>query len=470
MIRDSFLVGQQTYPSRLPPGLQDVPSGPDLPALQEAVKEQVLERKVLTGAELAKKCRKGRTKGESDSQFFGRVSQLHLENKGLTRMPDSKENPLLHSCVKVRALFLDGNHLSVLDNIGFAKRLYDLYAKNNRLESVMDLVDLGYLERVFLEGNRLAFLDTIFPRSLTELFLSDQGPFPDPRDQLSFSVEASHSLATLRVLHIQGNNISNLQFLHPLVSLVELNASDNNVTALREVGVLCGELASLEKLDLTNNPVCKDKEYRVHVLLGAMRLWELDGKEVAEKERFYLRRRYLGPAQKPQRSQQQQQQQQALRRGGGRGPVPINRQNRNAMGKQSKSTIHSQHMRKVPFSGLGLTGSKATQHSRGYSPPMVSTGDFAHHSSSSGQSSRFILSSNSYDQRVPQQQQLERPSEPRYGSSTESPNMEDHGGWQGDDQGEQPPEVFIPLDYIQTMDRPQAANGEGDDRKTRPRF
>ncbi|XP_072296019.1 nischarin [Eucyclogobius newberryi] len=155
-------------------------------------------------------------------------------------------------------LDLSHNDISAVDDsVKIIPKVEFLDLSHNQLTSVENLQHLYSLVHVDLSQNRLC------------------------------SLEAAHTrLGNIKTLGLSGNQLSSLQGLSKLYSLVNLDLSRNQLAQLEEIRNI-GSLPCLEKLNLTDNPMCIIPDYRTKALAQfGDRAAEvcLDGKATTEKE------------------------------------------------------------------------------------------------------------------------------------------------------------------------------------------
>ncbi|KAK7899438.1 hypothetical protein WMY93_020291 [Mugilogobius chulae] len=155
-------------------------------------------------------------------------------------------------------LDLSRNDISAVDSsVKLIPKVEFLDLSHNQLTSVENLQYLYSLVHVDLSCNRLS------------------------------SLEAAHTrLGNIKTLGLSGNQLSSLQGLSKLYSLVNLDLSRNQLAQLEEIRNI-GLLPCLEKLNLTDNPMCIIPDYRTKVLAQfGDRAAEvcLDAKTTTEKE------------------------------------------------------------------------------------------------------------------------------------------------------------------------------------------
>jgi Leucine-rich repeat (LRR) protein len=90
-------------------------------------------------------------------------------------------------------------------------------------------------------------------------------------------------LDKLTHLSLEHNGITSLEYLSPLVQLLELYIGENQITDIKEIRFL----SNLEKLivvDLWGNPICKDFDYRLFVIYHIKDVKVLDGISISQSE------------------------------------------------------------------------------------------------------------------------------------------------------------------------------------------
>lgn len=90
-------------------------------------------------------------------------------------------------------------------------------------------------------------------------------------------------LDKLTHLSLEHNGITSMEYLSPLVQLLELYIGENQITDIKEIRFL----SNLEKLivvDLWGNPICKDFDYRLFVIYHIKDVKVLDGISISQSE------------------------------------------------------------------------------------------------------------------------------------------------------------------------------------------
>ncbi|GBG23854.1 Leucine-rich repeat-containing protein 9 [Hondaea fermentalgiana] len=162
-------------------------------------------------------------------------------------------------------------------------RLQHLELGQNRIESIKDL-HLGSckeLRVLRLDGNEISIVDGLEGcTGLRELDLS-KNKF---RSMESFEREVP-ALANLRCLHMEDNGLRSLGDLKQCVKLHSLHLNSNRLLDLDELDrLMC--IPFLLELSVAGNPVARKKMYRSRVVFGMVALKFLDGKEITNEERL----------------------------------------------------------------------------------------------------------------------------------------------------------------------------------------
>jgi Leucine-rich repeat (LRR) protein len=172
----------------------------------------------------------------------GRVTRLHLCDRGLSQVPSS-----VWQLSGLQELYLDKNQLSALPaELGDLSGLRKLLLRNTPLSTLpAELGNLSSLEELRLESNLLSTLPAEVGNlsSLEWLYLGD--------NQLSTLPAEVSNLSSLRKFELNNNQLHTLPAeMSSLSSLRELNLSHNDFDTLPEV---VWHLSSLDILNLSHN-------------------------------------------------------------------------------------------------------------------------------------------------------------------------------------------------------------------------
>jgi len=255
---------------------------------------------VKLSAELLVRCSSGYTKRlshESVLHYLRRLTHAFLEHKSIDEIGDE-----LSSCENLTVLYLYDNCLTAVPHLPRNVRLSALYLQNNNIHRIENLVVLKRLNKLFLAGNEIYRVEGLIGLTqLEELYVENQRLLIG--DQLTFEPESIQAVAnTLQVLDVSGNSLTSLSYLEPLSQLAQLNASNNKLANITELVHLLGaSWRKLRRLDLTLNPLTRLRRYRDRVIIMSTSLETLDGKEITDIERQFLRNWRAARTSHPQR-------------------------------------------------------------------------------------------------------------------------------------------------------------------------
>ncbi|PAA77177.1 hypothetical protein BOX15_Mlig000410g1 [Macrostomum lignano] len=222
---------------------------------------------------------------ETLEQFARRVTHLYLENKSIDDVGDD-----ISQCRSLLVLYLYDNELLTVPQLHGNAALTHLYLQNNRIRKLDHLHLLPRLTKLYLGGNQLTVVEGLERlQSLQELHVENQR-LP-PGEKLLFDPRSLLSLGScLQVLCVSGNSIDDLVQFECLSQLVQFLCSDNQVSDFVDLTVCLRSWRYLKRLELSGSPVCQAKKYRDRVVVLSDSLGQLDGKEIADSSRTFLRR------------------------------------------------------------------------------------------------------------------------------------------------------------------------------------
>lgn len=223
-------------------------------------------------------------KEESVQQFVKRLTHLYLESKHITEVGEE-----MTLCRNLMVLYLYDNQLTDIPCLNFNCHLTHLYLQNNNIVKISNLSALNKLSKLYLGGNHITVIEGLENLAqLQELHVENQR-LPDG-EQLLFDPRSLQAVAGhLEVLNISGNNLESLNDLEILGSLTQLFASDNNLSDIYELSKQLTSWPRLCRLELTGNPLCQQAKYKDRIIVMCRQLGMLDGKEVTDTTRQFLR-------------------------------------------------------------------------------------------------------------------------------------------------------------------------------------
>jgi len=271
----------------------------------ETVSEDSDDVEELTGAELGFRAgsrvtlklllrsvmQASRNKGEAVPQFLNRLTHLKLSGKELTVV----EN--LHLCKSLRCLYLDENKVEGFgEGLQFcAASLTHLYAQGNLLRTLDGCQSLRRITKLYLNRNCLTSLHGIESlTSLQELHASHQSHDADYFSLQNGEEEESvfQGLTELCVLKLSavGMVSTDLQWLAGAKGLQELSLVKNRVESIDMLAKALSGLRRLRSIEVAENPFTKQAKWKDSLILsGPPGLRSIDGAEVTDKERQFLR-------------------------------------------------------------------------------------------------------------------------------------------------------------------------------------
>lgn len=232
---------------------------------------------------------------------------------------DLKDISLLHSYGHLQKVNLSYNCLGDIAALSNMKHLVELDVSHNQLEKLLDfsppaalrvanfshnkitsmpdLSDYKHLIKLHLDHNEILDIAGLsMCQSLSVLTLSNnhistiEGLDDLKLKTLSLShnklmkIENLDSLTQLQNLDLSGNNIFSLSGFTAKHRIFRLNMAENQISELDEVEHLV-QIKSLWYLDLSNNPVIDQEDYRKSVVYIMQQLKELDQKVVTVEEK-----------------------------------------------------------------------------------------------------------------------------------------------------------------------------------------
>ncbi|KAL5016480.1 hypothetical protein ScPMuIL_006069 [Solemya velum] len=221
---------------------------------------------------------------ETVQQYVRRLTHLYLEDRNIDDVGDD-----LSLCRNLTVLYLYDNQLTQIPQLYSNHSLTMLYLQNNHISKIEYLSPLNKLTKLYLGGNSITVIEGLEKMvHLQELHLENQR-LP-PGEKLLFDPRSVKAMVeTLQVLNVSGNNLDSLEDLACLKFLTQFMANDNQLTDMKELGQVFESWHHLWRLDLMGNPVCHKAKYRDRLILIARNLEVLDGKEISETSRQFLK-------------------------------------------------------------------------------------------------------------------------------------------------------------------------------------
>lgn len=166
------------------------------------------------------------------------------------------------------------NKISEIRDLCWHRFLKVLDLSNNSITKISGLSQLTKLRKLNLSHNLIGHIEGLDDLPIQNLDLSHN------------NISAFRNLSTLshlQYLNVSYNAIQTLDGLQELNSLKELEASHNEIKAVRQAEFLQG-LPVLVVLTLSGNPVYTAEHYRQRIILRLQNLTKLDGDDITPQE------------------------------------------------------------------------------------------------------------------------------------------------------------------------------------------
>lgn len=205
---------------------------------------------------------------------------------------EEEEGPLgpLNCLVpNIRVVYAYENRIERVGPLG--EKLEQLYLQSNELGEMRSWCgDFPRLKVLQLDRNRLRNLEGLErSQALEDLSLAHQR-LPQGVPCLGFDPMAVRALGrSLERLDVSGNRLWDLSPLAPLQALRCLRAAENQLKGIEGLEVMLEYCRELRTLDVRGNPFENPKIRDEIVLKTAGPLSELDGKDVTDKEKEFIR-------------------------------------------------------------------------------------------------------------------------------------------------------------------------------------
>lgn len=226
---------------------------------------------------LLKRSNRNLRKGESVEDALATITHIHMAESNLTKLENMN---LFPSAI---CLYCYDNQIESLDGVEQLDLLEELQAQHNEISEIPELGPF-VLRKLDLRHNKIGTITGLSQQpDIHELFLSYQRV---DRVILPEGCLASQCLS-LEVLEMASCGLEDLTELRWLENLRELNLSNNKINSFDQLRALFSKLRNLDKVDLRDNPICREVKYREKVIIMG-KFYELDGKEILNTQREML--------------------------------------------------------------------------------------------------------------------------------------------------------------------------------------
>uniref|UniRef100_A0A7S1HYF6 U2A'/phosphoprotein 32 family A C-terminal domain-containing protein n=1 Tax=Eutreptiella gymnastica TaxID=73025 RepID=A0A7S1HYF6_9EUGL len=195
--------------------------------------------------------------GDRFDSILGQILELSLVDKGIRKIQN------LNKLKKLRKLNLGDNEISKIEGLEFCGKIEELNIENNQIIKIECLDNLLHLRKLDIGKNKIS------------------------------SFEGLERLPHLSQLSVEDNEVTSLAGLSKLQNLLELYVGNNRLADVKEVNHLRA-VPRLIILDMSGNPLCKDKEYRLYSIYHLKKLKVLDGVSIDGHESAKAKETFTG--------------------------------------------------------------------------------------------------------------------------------------------------------------------------------
>ncbi|KAM3961451.1 uncharacterized protein ACR2FA_004567 [Aphomia sociella] len=201
---------------------------------------------------------------------FKKPTHLFMHDKCLTKISKPKNgNHIIYA-------YYHNNHIKKIENLELLYNVTHLHLQWNKIEKMEGLEKLYNLKKLYLGNNKISVVENLDGiRYLEELHIEKQdinspdGLCFDPRTLMSIG-------ASLRILNVSENKITDVTWAKPLRRLEVLIAKKNNLEDFQSVADDLCSLTSLVDVNFIGNPMTKKHRYKETIIARCAQLRVLD--------------------------------------------------------------------------------------------------------------------------------------------------------------------------------------------------
>ncbi|XP_023713262.1 protein phosphatase 1 regulatory subunit 42 isoform X2 [Cryptotermes secundus] len=243
----------------------------------------------LTSTLVTRKTRK-KSRPENDTDILRKLTHLHLQGNFIDTIGD------ISQCKNLTVIYLQNNCLTKIENLEHATQLTHLYLQRNKISKIENLNGLKNLKKLYLGHNCIAViegLDKLY--NLEELHVQRQ-QLPQG-ETLHFDPRTMKGLARcLHTLDVTSNGMTSVADLECLNELKWLIAQNNCLCDIMDLTRVVSQWNNITSLELEGNPVCSQQKYRERLITCSNKLALLDGKQISDATRDFLKRLEINKA------------------------------------------------------------------------------------------------------------------------------------------------------------------------------
>ncbi|CAG4939579.1 unnamed protein product [Colias eurytheme] len=209
-----------------------------------------------------------------------KITHLFMHEKNLTEIPPPKH------CTQVIYAYYHNNYISKIQHLDLMYNLTHLHLQWNKLTKIEGLEKLVKLKKLYLSNNRISVVENLEGLKYLEELHIDKQNIDDP---LCFDPRTMISIgASLRILNVSENKITEVLWVKPLRRLEVLIAKKNQLDDVQAVADALCPLVSLVDVNFTGNPMTKKHRYKETIIARCGPLRVLDTVHIHNTSRVFL--------------------------------------------------------------------------------------------------------------------------------------------------------------------------------------
>ncbi|KAJ0171473.1 hypothetical protein K1T71_013023 [Dendrolimus kikuchii] len=222
-------------------------------------------------------------KQKNGKDIVKRSTHIFMHEKGLAEIPKPKNpNHVIYA-------YYHSNNIYKIQNIDLLYNLTHLHLQWNKITKIEGLNALYKLKKLYLGNNKISVVENLEGlKHIEELHIEKQningsdGLCFDPRTVIAIG-------ATLRILNVSENKISDMAWVKPMRKLEVLIAKKNNITDVQSTADDMCTLTSLVDVNFIGNPMTRKHRYKETIIARCCQLRVLDSVVIHSTSRTFLK-------------------------------------------------------------------------------------------------------------------------------------------------------------------------------------
>ncbi|XP_047540284.1 internalin A [Vanessa atalanta] len=211
-----------------------------------------------------------------------RPTHLFMHEKSLVEIPKPKHpNHIIYA-------YYHNNNITKIENLNMLYNLTHLHLQWNKISKIEGLNNLTKLKKLYLSNNLISVVENLEGlKYLEELHIEKQNIANS--DALCFDPKTMISIgASLRILNVSENKISEVTWAKPLRRLEVLIAKNNKLENTESIANDLCTLVCLVDVNFIGNPMCKKHRYKEIIIARCAPLRVLDTVAIHSTSRTFL--------------------------------------------------------------------------------------------------------------------------------------------------------------------------------------